>query len=62
MYHLDLTLTLLQNNKLFIKRSKCMFLQQELEYLGYIISGQGVRVDPTKIVAINAWPTPTNVK
>jgi len=39
-----------------------MFLQQELEYLGYIISGEGVRVDPTKIVAINAWPTPTNVK
>jgi len=62
LHHLDLTLTLLHNNQLFAKRSKCMFLQQTLEYLGHIISGEGVRVDPTKIEAISAWPTPTNVK
>lgn len=33
-----------------------------MEYLGHIISGDGVAVDPIKIRAMQDWPTPTTLK
>jgi hypothetical protein len=39
-------LLILQTNNLFIKRSKCLFAQYKLEYLGHVISGVGVATDP----------------
>ncbi|KAL4341599.1 hypothetical protein GQ457_08G014550 [Hibiscus cannabinus] len=41
--------------------SKCAFGLQELEYLGHIVTSQGVKVDQTKIQTMLDWPTPTNV-
>ncbi|KAK1651826.1 hypothetical protein QYE76_069631 [Lolium multiflorum] len=58
--HLDTVLQLLEQNKLYVKRSKCSFAQQSLEYLGHIISADGVSTDPTKIEAVQHWPQPTN--
>ncbi|KAK1612104.1 hypothetical protein QYE76_035777 [Lolium multiflorum] len=55
-------LHILQQNQLSIKRSKCMFAQQQLEYLGHIISKEGVATDPSKIKVVQDWPVPTNVK
>ena len=33
-----------------------------MEYLGHIVSANGVQVDPSKIAAIVEWPNPTTVK
>ena len=33
----------------------------EIEYLGHIISEEGISVDPERIEAIMNWPTPRNV-
>jgi hypothetical protein len=41
--------------------SKCAFEQQELEYLGHIITNHGVKVDTSKVEAMVAWPHPTNI-
>jgi len=41
--------------------SKCSFYQTKIHYLGHIIFGDGIAVDPTKIEAIMEWPTQTNV-
>ncbi|GJZ41962.1 hypothetical protein Tco_0588848 [Tanacetum coccineum] len=41
-------------------QSKCVFGALSLEYLGHIISGQGVEMDPKKINAVRFWPVPTN--
>jgi hypothetical protein len=53
---------LLQKNQLFLKRSKCSFALQELDYLGHIIGSNGVATDQTKVQAVKAWPQPKNVK
>ena len=36
-------------------------MQKELEYLGHIISGEGVKVDSRKIEVMVDWPLPANV-
>ena len=50
--YLQLVLTCLREHKLFGKLSKCSFFQKEIHYLGHIISGEGISVDPKKVKAI----------
>lgn len=52
LYHLTLTFQVLEEQQLVIKLSKCKFAQVQIEYLGHIISRQGVVVDPSKVEAI----------
>ena len=56
--HLQVVLELLRNHELFVKKTKCTFGQQEVHYLGHIISQEGVCVDPEKITAMVQWPLP----
>ena len=51
----------IQNANLTIKPSKCAFAVQELRFLGHVVSGQGIRMDPQKIGSIKDLPSPTNV-
>jgi hypothetical protein len=44
------------------KLSKCHFAQQQLSYLGHIISADGIATDPAKVEAIVSWPVPANVR
>ena len=46
--HLKIVLNELLENQLFANMSKCVFGCQEVEYLGHLISGHGVRVYPKK--------------
>lgn len=57
--HLRVTLNLLREHQLFAKASKCSFAQTGIEYLGHIISKDGVATDPSKTSAMDAWPVPT---
>jgi len=59
--HVRQTFEILQQQQFFVKASKCAFSKQELEYLGHIITNQGVKVDENKIAAMVAWPRPTNI-
>ena len=40
------------------KLSKCHFFENSVEYLGHIISDEGVRVCPDKVVAVKEFPQP----
>ena len=46
---------------MYAKMSKCDFYRDRIQYLGNIISEEGIYVDPDKIEAIMNWPTPRNV-
>lgn len=60
--HLKIVLEVLQQHQFFINHKKCSFAQEKLEYLGHIISSQGVQTDSTKISAVQNWPQPSSVK
>jgi len=59
--HLRQVLDKLKEHQLYIKMTKCSFAQLQLEYLGHIISGAGVAIDPTKTAAMVHWPVPQSV-
>jgi hypothetical protein len=50
--HLQLVLELLRQNQLFAKHNKCVFGQPQVEYLGHIISAQGVSTGLSKIQVV----------
>ncbi|KAH9724161.1 hypothetical protein KPL70_007389 [Citrus sinensis] len=58
--HVRKTLEILKKHSFFVKANKCDFGKHELEYLGHIVTNQGVKVDGKKIEAMVAWPQPTN--
>ncbi|XP_026378796.1 uncharacterized protein LOC113273262 [Papaver somniferum] len=62
LLHLQTTLELLRSHQLTTNISKCSFGQSEIEYLGHIITRNGVMADPAKISSMVEWPTPTNIK
>lgn len=45
-----------------LKPSKCTFFQKEIQFLGHIVSENGVATDPQKVSAITSWPVPTTSK
>ncbi|KAM1992655.1 hypothetical protein ACFX16_009090 [Malus domestica] len=61
MQHLRVVFDTLQHHTLFVKKSKCAFGMDKVEYLGHIVSQEGVAADPTKLDAISKWPIPTSV-
>lgn len=60
--HLCEVLQCLLTNRFFAKGSKCQFFQHTIEYLGHLVSKEGVRADPAKVEAMNQWPIPKNLK
>jgi hypothetical protein len=59
--HIRQVLHLLAAHRFYVKRSKCAFAQQELEYLGHITSKDGVTTDPKKTQAMKEWPMPITI-
>jgi hypothetical protein len=55
-------LQLLKEKQLYAKPSKCFFGVKEVEYLGHIVSHEGVKVDPNKIKAMMDWLIPKTLK
>ena len=44
-----------------LNKEKCEFASKEIEFLGFVISGDGIRADPKKVKAITDMPEPTNI-
>ena len=62
LVHLKIVLQCLADTQLFAKMSKCQFCQASIEYLGQIVSAEGVKPYPKKIQAMIGWVVPKNMK
>lgn len=59
--HLEEVFKPLIREKLYGMLEKCSFLTPKLIFFGFVISGDRVQADPSKVEAIKNWPTPTCV-
>ncbi|KAJ6839083.1 uncharacterized protein M6B38_316420 [Iris pallida] len=59
--HLRIVLQTLREEQLYAKLSKCEFWLDQIPFLGHIVSGEGISVDPKKVEAVKSWPTPKSV-
>ena len=62
LLHLESAFQLLLLGQFSLKLSKCSLAQQQLEYLGHIVSGEGVKPVPEKVDAILQWPPPKSIR
>lgn len=62
LHHLNEVLTLLIQHQFVANKAKCSFGQPSVEYLGHIISAQGVEMDPSKVQSVLNWSIPRDVK
>ena len=58
--HVETILNLLEETKFYANKSKCSF-REKIEFLGYIVSADGIKVDPKKIMAIKQWSYPNSI-
>ena len=60
--HVQKVLQALQNADLKVKPEKSLFHVKEVHFLGFIVTPEGLQMDPEKIRSVVEWPTPKNVK
>ncbi|KAK2578589.1 hypothetical protein KPH14_000923 [Odynerus spinipes] len=48
----------LRHARLLMSPKKCNFFCREVQYLGHVVSEQGIKTDPSKISAVRDWPIP----
>ncbi|MBW0556187.1 hypothetical protein O181_095902 [Austropuccinia psidii MF-1] len=60
--HVASVLQRLRDNNLFAKASKCVFHASSMEYLGYVVSSDGLKMDSSKVQQILNWPQPKKIK
>ena len=52
----------LRKHGLFANLKKCQFYQNEIRFLGYVVSAQGVQMEDKRIEAVKSWPEPKSVR
>lgn len=60
--HVRAVFSVLQEHGLVLKRSKCVFGKQRVQYLEHIIANDTAAMDDDKIKAVQDWPLPRSVK
>ncbi|MCO5565098.1 hypothetical protein L7F22_018769 [Adiantum nelumboides] len=59
--HLRAVFEMLRKERLVVNGKKSEFFTEEIQFLGHIVSKDGVRMDPAKIKAIQNWLEPVNL-
>ena len=52
----------LRKFSLFANLKKCRFHQEEVRFLGYVVSSKGIRMEDKRIEAVKQWPEPQSVQ
>ena len=59
--HVRKVLDIMRKEQLFLNMSKCEFRKTSLVYLGHILGGGELKIDPSKVSVIVNWPIPKSV-
>ena len=59
--HLKIVLTRLREHQLYAKFSMCDFWLKEVQFLGHVLSAEGVAVDPSKVKDVLDWKPLTTI-
>lgn len=62
LVRLTAVLDRLKDANLKLRPDKCHFLQSEVQYVGHIITAEGIKTNPRTISAVQDYPVPTNVR
>jgi hypothetical protein len=52
----------LGEHDLYLKPEKCQFKATTIEYLGVVVEGNQLQMDPAKVTGILSWPCPKTVR
>jgi hypothetical protein len=55
-------LTDLEKENLTVKENKCEWKKHEVQFCGFLIGQNGIRMDPVKVQAVTDWEIPHNAK
>ena len=58
LLNLELVFERLHKAGLVLRPSKCRLFQESVEFLGHVVSQEGISCDPNKLEAIKNWPKP----
>jgi hypothetical protein len=56
--HVTLILETLEKADIELHPEKCVFHAKEIKFLGYILTQDGIKMNPTKVKAVLNWPIP----
>ena len=62
LHHLSLIIDRLAKAGLKLNPSKCPFISQKVQYLGHLLTPDGIRPNPDRVAAVRDYPAPTSVK
>lgn len=60
--HVHMVFQRLADSGFHVKRNKCTLFTPSVEFLGHVVSQDGVSVCPTKVGAVRDWPRPETVR
>ncbi|XP_072054841.1 uncharacterized mitochondrial protein AtMg00860-like [Arachis hypogaea] len=60
--HLQNIFEVLRQHSLLVNKEKCCFEATSIEYLGHVISAEGVAADPKKLRDMLDWPPPKDIR
>ncbi|KAM9996527.1 hypothetical protein ACTFIZ_002337 [Dictyostelium cf. discoideum] len=60
--HLNKLLEKLRLNKIYLSVNKCKFYEKEIEFVGHVLTSEGIKVRDSKVDAILRMPEPVTVK
>lgn len=61
LQHLEEILSRLQSSGLKLNPSKCCFARDQVQFLGHVVSKNGIQPDPKNVKSVQDWPIPRTV-
>ena len=60
--HLEEVFRRLREANVKLNPKKCNFVKQKVEYLGHVVTPDGISPNPDKVRVVQEFPTPSNLK